>query len=148
MFCFCDDTNFLTNFLTKKCFSVTCNSRLFNILIKKIYFLTNYSTVLYCFAKQARILGANKLTKYLLDKINNLRVPLKFQEQVEILTVAARARPLSDLDELLPMCYRCSTYNPLTAASDTCINCGHKFVHSYVSFGKQFFYITRNTTWN
>lgn len=61
-------------------------------------------------------------------------VPLKFQEQVEILTVSARARAHSDLDELLPMCYRCSTYNSLTAVSDKCANCGHKFVHSFVSF--------------
>ncbi|KAF2899366.1 hypothetical protein ILUMI_06809 [Ignelater luminosus] len=91
-------------------------------------------SILYTLAKQARTLGANKLAKQLFDKIQSLRVPQKFQEQVEISTIAARARPYSDPEELLPMCYRCSTYNPLAANSNTCINCGQKFVYSYVSF--------------
>lgn len=92
-------------------------------------------------AKQAKTLGANKLAKQLLDKIQPLRIPLKYQEQVEIQTIAARARSYSDPEELLPMCYRCSTYNPLAATSNKCINCGQKIVHSYVSFGKVFFKI-------
>lgn len=104
--------------------------------IKYVYSLTFGSTVLYTFAKQARVLGANKLAKSLFDRIQNLRVPPKFQEQVEILTVASRARLPNDPEELLPMCYRCSTYNPLINCSDKCFNCGHKFVYSYISFGK------------
>lgn len=87
-------------------------------------------------SKQARKLGANKLAKQILDKIQTLRIPQKFQEQVEIATIAAKARPYSDPEELLPMCYRCSTYNPLGSCSSSCMNCGQKFVHSYVSFGK------------
>lgn len=96
------------------------------------------SYILYCLAKQAKTLGANKLAKQLLDRIQPLKVPFKFQEQVEIQTIAARARSYSDPEELLPMCYRCSTYNPLSATSNKCINCGQKFVHSYVSFGNSF----------
>jgi intraflagellar transport protein 122 len=95
--------------------------------------------ILYCLSKQARKLGANKLAKQILDKIQTLKIPQKFQEQVEIASIAARARPYSDPEELLPMCYRCSTYNPLASASNRCVNCGQKFVHSYVSFGKYLF---------
>lgn len=62
--------------------------------------------ILYTLAKQARKLGANKLAKQLFDKIQSLRIPQKFQEQVEIATIASRARPFSDPEELLPMCYR------------------------------------------
>ncbi|GJQ71136.1 hypothetical protein Trydic_g1040 [Trypoxylus dichotomus] len=90
--------------------------------------------VLYCLAKQAMKLGANKLAKQLFDRIQSLRVPSKFQEQVEVSTIASRARPFSDPEELLPMCYRCSTYNPLLTMSNKCIHCGQHFVHSYVSF--------------
>lgn len=93
---------------------------------------------MYCLAKQAKTLGANKFAKQLLDRIQPLRIPVKFQEQVEIQTIAARARPYSDPEELLPMCYRCSTYNPLATTSNKCVNCGQKFVHSYVSFGNLF----------
>ncbi|XP_017773799.1 PREDICTED: intraflagellar transport protein 122 homolog [Nicrophorus vespilloides] len=90
--------------------------------------------ILYCLSKQARKLGANKLTKQLLDKMQTMKIPTKFQEQVEVATIAARAKPFSDPEDLLPMCYRCSTYNPLAATGNRCVNCGQKFVHSYVSF--------------
>lgn len=53
---------------------------------------------------------------------------------MEIAAIASRARPYSDPEELLPMCYRCSTYNPLSANTNSCVNCGQKFVHSFVSF--------------
>ncbi|KAK9891411.1 hypothetical protein WA026_014648 [Henosepilachna vigintioctopunctata] len=91
-------------------------------------------SVLYCLSKQARKLGANKLAKQLLDKIQNLRIPMKFQEQVEIASVSIKARNLNDPEELLPMCYRCSTYNSLAAMSNSCTNCGQKFIHSFVTF--------------
>lgn len=98
--------------------------------------LINNSAILYCLAKQAKKLGANKLAKQLFDRIQSLRIPQKFQEQVEVSTISSRARPFSDAEELLPMCYRCSTYNPLLTMSNKCIHCGQNFVHSYVSFGK------------
>lgn len=97
--------------------------------------LVKHSTMHYTLAKQARTLGANKLAKQLFDKLQSLRIPPRFQEQVEIATISSRARPYSDPEELLPMCYRCSTYNPLAANSKTCVNCGQKFVYSFVSFG-------------
>lgn len=80
-------------------------------------------------------LGANKLAKQLFDRIQSLRIPSKFQEHVEVSTISSRARPFSDPEELLPMCYRCSTYNPLLTMSNKCIHCGQNFIHSYVSFG-------------
>lgn len=92
--------------------------------------------IMYTLSKQARILGANKLAKQLLDKIQNLRIPNRYLEQVEIATLAAKAKPFSDSEELLPMCYRCSTYNPLLSSRNACVNCGQKFVYSYFSFGK------------
>ncbi|KAB0796579.1 hypothetical protein PPYR_10640 [Photinus pyralis] len=91
-------------------------------------------SILYTLAKQSRSLGANKLAKQLFDKIQTLIIPIKFQEQVEISTIAARARAYSDPEDLLPMCYRCSTYNPLAANSNRCVNCGHKFIYSFVTF--------------
>lgn len=100
-----------------------------------------FSSILYTLAKQARTLGANKLAKQLFDKIQTLQIPQKFQESVEICTISARARPYNDPEELLPMCYRCSTYNPLTSNSNKCTNCRQKFVYSFVSFGKVFYMV-------
>ncbi|XP_030763034.1 intraflagellar transport protein 122 homolog [Sitophilus oryzae] len=90
--------------------------------------------IYFTLAKQARKLGANKLAKQTFDKITSFRVPQKFQEQVEIATIASRARPYNDPEELLPMCYRCSTYNPLSSTSNYCVNCGQNFIYSFVSF--------------
>lgn len=95
------------------------------------------SAVLYTLSKQARILGANKLSKQLLDRIQTLRIPTKFMEQVEVSVLAAKAKPFSDHEDLLPMCYRCSTFNPLTSNGNSCVHCGQKFVHSFIAFGNK-----------
>lgn len=102
--------------------------------------ISNFA-IMYALSKQARTLGANKLAKQLFDKMQTLRIPQKFQEQVEIQTIATRSKSYSDPEELLPMCYRCSTYNPLASNLNKCVNCGQKFVYSYVSFGKSIFVI-------
>ncbi|XP_063240162.1 intraflagellar transport protein 122 homolog isoform X2 [Bacillus rossius redtenbacheri] len=91
--------------------------------------------VLYTLAKQAKNLGAYKLARQTLEKIQGLRVPAKFQENVDLASLMVRAKPYHDSEELLPMCYRCSTYNALmSSAGNCCSNCGQPFVHSFVSF--------------
>lgn len=41
------------------------------------------------------------------------------------------------VQELQPMCYRCSTTNPLlNNKGNQCINCRQPFVYSFSSFGK------------
>ncbi|XP_077301832.1 intraflagellar transport protein 122 homolog [Arctopsyche grandis] len=64
-------------------------------------------SVYLCLAKQGRLLGANKLARQMLDKIQNLKVPFKIQENVEVLTLLSRAG-LNDSNEVTPLCYRCS----------------------------------------
>ncbi|PSN54470.1 Intraflagellar transport protein 122 [Blattella germanica] len=91
--------------------------------------------VLYSLAKQARNLGAYKLARQVLEKMQSLRVPPKFQEYVDLSALMVRAKPYHDSEDMLPMCYRCSTYNPLmTNTANCCTNCRQPFVHSYVSF--------------
>ena len=70
-------------------------------------------SVLYALAKQARNLGAYKLARTVLDKINGLRVPKRFKENVDLASLMVRAKPYHDNEDLLTMCYRCSTTNPL-----------------------------------
>ncbi|XP_074101716.1 intraflagellar transport protein Oseg1 [Cotesia typhae] len=95
-------------------------------------------TIIYCLVKQARILGANKLAMQLLERLRGMRVPDHLQAQIELATLAARANQYQDPEELLPLCYRCSTFNPLLPAnnypSNRCVQCNLKFHHSYVSF--------------
>ena len=59
-----------------------------------------------------------------------------------------RSKPYHDSEEMLSMCYRCSTYNPLmTSTVNCCTNCGQPFVHSFVSFGKLLhFFSSKNSS--
>ena len=47
-----------------------------------------------------------------------------------------RSKPYYDNEELLSICYRCSTTHPLhnPKGGNRCSNCGQPFVHSFVSF--------------
>lgn len=96
-------------------------------------------TIMYSLVKQARILGANKLTMQLLDKLRAMKIPADLQTQIETSTLVARAYPYRDPEELLPLCYKCSTFNPLLPTNNTsgsnCTQCGLKFQHSFVMFG-------------
>ena len=69
--------------------------------------------VLYALAKQARNLGAYKLARNVLDKINGLKIPKRFKENVDLASLMVRSKPYHDNEELLTLCYRCSTTNPL-----------------------------------
>lgn len=91
--------------------------------------------ILYTLAKQARNLGAYKLARQVLEKIQSLRVPPRFQGYVGLSALMVHSKPYHDSEEMLPMCYRCSTYNPLmTSTANCCTNCRQPFVHSFVSF--------------
>lgn len=90
---------------------------------------------LYALAKQSKNLNGFKLARYAYEKLHTLRIPSRFQEAVDLGSVIIRSKPFQDAEELLPMCYRCSTTNPLLNNNGNfCINCRQPFVHSFVSF--------------
>lgn len=91
--------------------------------------------ILYALAKQSRNLKAYKLARHAYDKLQALRVPLRFQEAIDLGAVTVRCKPYSDAEDLLPLCYRCSTTNPLlNNQGNLCVNCKQPFIHSFVSF--------------
>lgn len=92
-------------------------------------------SVLYALAKQSRNLGAFKLARSVMEKIQKLVIPKRFRENVDLAAMMIRSKPFYDNEELLSMCYRCSTTNPLyNPKGNRCNNCGLKFVYSFVSF--------------
>ncbi|KAK2571400.1 Intraflagellar transport protein 122-like protein [Acropora cervicornis] len=69
------------------------------------------------------------------DKLQSLKIPQRFQESIDLGSVTIRSKPFHDSEELLPMCYRCSTTNPLlNNKGNQCINCRQPFVYSFSSF--------------
>lgn len=91
--------------------------------------------ILYALAKQAHNLGAYKLARMAYDKLQVLRVPPAWQHQMDLSCLAIRSKAYSDQDDLLPVCNWCMTTNPLLRSNlDSCVNCGHPFVRTFLGF--------------
>ena len=57
---------------------------------------------------------------------------------MDLASVQLRGKSFTDKEELLPLCYRCSTVNPLVnSRGSRCTNCSQPFVFSFVSFGER-----------
>ena len=99
------------------------------------------------------------------DSIQSLKIPIPLQEIIDTGTLTIRSKPFQDKEvgkgvfvrcaglfvrhgrllvllgcvctkELQPLCYRCSTTNPLfSPTGNFCIHCKQPFVFSFVSFG-------------
>lgn len=96
--------------------------------ISKVY-------TLYTLAKLSRQLQAYKLARYAYDKLQELRIPAHLQEAANLGSLMVRSKPFQDVEDLLPLCYRCSTTNPLlNNKGNHCVNCQQPFVHSFVNF--------------
>eukprot|EP00658_Telonema_sp_P-2_P030761 TRINITY_DN23172_c0_g1_i6.p1 TRINITY_DN23172_c0_g1~~TRINITY_DN23172_c0_g1_i6.p1 ORF type:complete len:927 (-),score=291.38 TRINITY_DN23172_c0_g1_i6:285-2963(-) len=87
-------------------------------------------------AKQANALGAFKLARFAYDQLHLLKVPRKWQDDLELDTLKARAKPHVDDDDLLPTCFNCSTEKlPLiNTEGDKCSVCGHPFIRDLTTF--------------
>ncbi|XP_060691773.1 intraflagellar transport protein 122 homolog [Hemiscyllium ocellatum] len=90
---------------------------------------------LYALAKQSKALGAYKLARHAYDKLQGLRIPARFQKSIELGSLTIRSKPFHDSEDFVPMCYRCSTNNPLlNNQGNVCINCRQPFVFSASSY--------------
>jgi intraflagellar transport protein 122 len=99
------------------------------------------AATLYTLARQAMSLGAFKLARHAYDRLGTLQTLSKKQDEIELDMLIVQAKPVRDDPDILPVCYRCSSTNPLLnpftnkfAKGDVCTNCGHPFVRSFVNF--------------
>ena len=91
--------------------------------------------VLITLATHGETLRAHKLVRFAYDKLQSLRVPKQYAQKVDLACVLSRAKPFTDAEELLPMCFRCGSTNPLVSGKgDACVTCGGRFVRSFVTF--------------
>ncbi|KAM4571964.1 intraflagellar transport protein 122 homolog [Fundulus diaphanus] len=92
---------------------------------------------LFALAKQSRKLGAYKLARYSYEKLQELHIPSRFLESIELGSLTIRSKPFHDSEDLIEdmMCYRCSTNNPLlNNQGSVCINCRQPFIYSASSY--------------
>ncbi|KAJ3586515.1 hypothetical protein NHX12_012913 [Muraenolepis orangiensis] len=110
---------------------------LLNNLTKDLPLGISKVNTLYALAKQSRKLGAFKLARYCYEKLQELHIPYRFQEAIELDSITVRSKPFHDSEDLIEdmMCYRCSTTNPLlNSQGSICINCKQPFVYSSSSY--------------
>ncbi|XP_008073019.1 intraflagellar transport protein 122 homolog isoform X3 [Carlito syrichta] len=90
---------------------------------------------LFTLAKQSKALGAYKLARHAYDKLQGLKIPDRFQKSIELGSLTIRSKPFHDSEELVPLCYRCSTNNPLlNNLGNVCVNCRQPFIFSASSY--------------
>ncbi|XP_023561688.1 intraflagellar transport protein 122 homolog isoform X3 [Octodon degus] len=127
---------------TEEPFSFHLPETLFNISRFLLHSLTKDTPlgiskvkILYTLAKQSKALGAYKLARHAYDKLRGLWIPAKFQKSIELGSLTIRSKPFHDSEELVPLCYRCSTNNPLlNSLGNVCVNCRQPFVFSASSY--------------
>lgn len=57
-----------------------------------------YRNTLYALAKQSRNLGAFKLARFAFEKLQSLRIPLRFQESIDLGSITIRSKPFHDAE--------------------------------------------------
>lgn len=93
--------------------------------------------VYFTLAQHAVQLESYKLARQAFDKLLQMKLRPEWQRQVELTAMTLQVQPYSDREDLLPVDYRSSTVNPLlnpNGTGDVCVNSGHPFVRSFVSF--------------
>jgi len=69
------------------------------------------------------------------EKMNLLKIPASWQEEVDLANLKCRSKPFSDKDGFQVICNRCMTSNQLiNTASDSCTGCGQQFIRSMIDF--------------
>ena len=96
--------------------------------------------MVYVFIVLGRIVyevGAFKTARMAYDRLQTLKVPSEWQEQIDLETMRIRAKPFSDEESLLPICSRCGNTDALINLNgDFCSACKHPNVRSYVGFSE------------
>ncbi|XP_016309538.1 intraflagellar transport protein 122 homolog isoform X2 [Sinocyclocheilus anshuiensis] len=126
-------------------FSSNMPEILFNISRFLFHNLTRYIPMgiskvdtLYALAKQSKLLGAYKVARHAFEKLQGLKIPSRYQDSMELSCLTVRSKPYRDSEDLIPMCYRCSTNNPLlNNQGNSCINCRQPFIYSASSYESQ-----------
>lgn len=65
------------------------------------------SNTLYALAKQSQKLGAYKLARYSYEKLQELHIPSRFQDSIELGSLTIRAKPFHDSEVCLKVGCAC-----------------------------------------
>jgi intraflagellar transport protein 122 len=123
---------------------------LLNVIGLETPFKISRVHIMFSLAKQAKTLEAFKLARFAYDKLQQLTIPRGWTDEIDFDLITMQCKPYADKEDLLPICNRCCTTNPLLnvptipgagqgkgkrgGQADACVNCNHPFVRSFCSF--------------
>ena len=116
-------------------FIINCLSNL-----KSVPMGVSEAATLYTLGRQSMELQTYKLARQVYDKLSKLIPPSHKEDEIELNMLLVQAKPVRDDPDLAPVCYRCSSSNPLLNpftdkfTGDVCTNCGHPFIRSFINF--------------
>eukprot|EP01028_Stygiella_incarcerata_P008814 TRINITY_DN3952_c0_g1_i1.p1 TRINITY_DN3952_c0_g1~~TRINITY_DN3952_c0_g1_i1.p1 ORF type:complete len:1238 (-),score=308.25 TRINITY_DN3952_c0_g1_i1:116-3280(-) len=88
--------------------------------------------IAYAMAKLSQQLSCFKFARQMYQQLQQMRVPVSWQEDVDISTLAVRSKPHLDDESLRTTCYKCSSMSPmLPSEGDFCSICHHPFIRSF-----------------
>lgn len=112
-----------------------CARFLTNALLKKTPPFVSKVNIYYALGKLGAKHEAFKTARIGYEKLQGLRVPVEWQEQIDLASLKIRSKPFSDNEALQPVCNRCFNANALINLNgDKCTACGHPFVRNFVGF--------------
>lgn len=91
--------------------------------------------IYYASAFLAKQFTAYKTSRFSFEKLNTLQIPQLWRGKIEFEIMVVRAKPYTDNDSNMPLCFRCLTTNPsINILGDKCTICGNKFIRSSISY--------------
>jgi len=78
---------------------------------------------------------AFKTARFAYEKLQGLKIPPAWQDDVDLASLKVKAKPFSDKEGFSIVCNRCMHVNALVnMKDDVCSNCSHAFVRNFVGF--------------
>ena len=78
---------------------------------------------------------AFKTARFGYERLQQLKIPSAWQDDVDLATLKVRAKPFSDKEGFAVICNRCMNTNALiNQGGDICTSCGHPFVRNFIGF--------------
>lgn len=85
-------------------------------------------------ARLSYMLGNFELAREAYQRLSLLRIPSHLRDEVDLASININSKPMTNHEEMIPICYRCGSANPLLHSADRCSVCQHPFIRSFTSF--------------
>lgn len=78
---------------------------------------------------------ANKTSRFCFEKLNSLHISKLWKTKIDFEIMTIRAKPYTDAESQMPLCFRCLSVNPLiNLLGDRCTSCSNPFIRSPISY--------------